>query len=92
MTITDRQRGYAREISDIFRNQGIRVEEDLRNEKIGFKIREALNRRVPYMTILGDKEMESRALSVRKRGEPVTTTTNVEGFVSLMKEEVAKRL
>ncbi len=59
MTITDRQQPYAKEIFAKLRAEGIRIEEDLRNEKIGFKIREARNQKVPYMIIVGDKEVSS---------------------------------
>ena len=69
MTIIDRAHAYAEEITLQLQQAGFRVEMDLRNEKIGFKIREARNQRMPYMVILGDKEMDTKCVSVRKRGE-----------------------
>ena len=92
MTITDRQHAYARETAEALRNEGVRVEEDLRNEKIGFKIREARNQKIPYMLIIGDKEMETQTLAVRKRGEEETRVLSFEQAVSQFHEEVAKRL
>ncbi|MFC1835582.1 His/Gly/Thr/Pro-type tRNA ligase C-terminal domain-containing protein [Thermodesulfobacteriota bacterium] len=70
---------------------GIRAEEDSRNEKIGFKIREARNRKIPYMVIIGDKETEMGNISVRKRGENTTSVFSIEEFLSLIEQEVASR-
>lgn len=92
MTITDRQDTYARETADALRNKGLRVEEDLRNEKIGLKIREARNQKIPYMIIIGDKEMETQTLAVRKRGEKDTRVLSFDQAVSQFQEEVAQRL
>jgi threonyl-tRNA synthetase len=92
MTITDRQRPYAEEIAETLRNQGVRLESDLRNEKIGFKIREARNQKIPFMIVIGDKEMESRTLAVRRRGEDSTKTFSTEEFLSMFQEEVSKRI
>ena len=69
LTITDRTDSYAVEIAETLKEHDIRVEIDLRNEKIGFKIREARNQKIPYMVILGDKELENRNIAVRKRGQ-----------------------
>ncbi|MFH1117013.1 MAG: threonine--tRNA ligase [Pseudomonadota bacterium] len=91
MTITDRQDSFAGEVADILRNEGVRFETDLRNEKIGFKIREARYQKIPYMIILGDKEVESRTLAVRKRGEDGTRVVAIEEFLSQFRDEVAKR-
>ena len=91
MTITDRQQSYAKEICAKLRAEGIRIEEDLRNEKIGFKIREARNQKVPYMIIVGDKEVSSGTLAVRKRGEEETKILTLEEFISMFREEVANR-
>ncbi|NOY62322.1 MAG: threonine--tRNA ligase [Gammaproteobacteria bacterium] len=70
LNITDRQAEYAAEIEGLLGKQGIRAKSDLRNEKIGFKIREHTLQRVPYQLILGDREMETRSVAVRtQRGE-----------------------
>jgi threonyl-tRNA synthetase len=91
MTITDRQQPYAQELAQKLRAAGIRLEEDLRNEKIGFKIREAANEKIPYMIIIGDKEVEKGTLAVRKRGQRATATLMFDEFVSLFQEEVSSR-
>jgi len=65
--ITDKHAGYASEVASYLRDSGYRVETDLRNEKIGFKIRELELGKVPYVIVVGDKEMESRTVSVRAR-------------------------
>ncbi len=91
MTITDRHQSYAVEVSNILRAAGFRIEEDLRNEKIGFKIREARNQKVPYMLIVGDKEIADRSVSVRKRGEDGTIALSIDECISKFREEIARR-
>jgi len=92
MTITDRDHAYAREVGRIMRDAGIRVEEDLRNEKIGYKIREARTQKIPYMVIIGDKEVESRSVAVRKRGQQETEVFALDEFLSRLRDEVARRV
>ncbi len=65
LNITDKQMHYAEAVSEVLNSQGLRVKTDLRNEKIGFKIREHTLQRVPYLLIVGEKEMESNMVSVR---------------------------
>jgi threonyl-tRNA synthetase len=91
MTITDRQHDYARSVVDQMRKEGVRVEEDLRNEKIGFKIREARNQKIPYMVIIGDKEAAAETIAVRKRGEETTKVIALQDFLSTVREEVMNR-
>ncbi|HKK14712.1 MAG TPA: threonine--tRNA ligase [Gammaproteobacteria bacterium] len=67
MNITDRQAEYARSVEETLKNQGIRSEADLRNEKIGFKIREHTIERVPYLLVIGDREAQSGTVAVRTR-------------------------
>jgi threonyl-tRNA synthetase len=67
LNITDRQAGYAREVEESLINQGLRVKSDLRNEKIGYKIREHTIQRVPYLLVVGDRELETGTLAVRTR-------------------------
>ncbi|MBI5569548.1 MAG: threonine--tRNA ligase [Desulfomonile tiedjei] len=91
MTITDRHQPYAAQISETLKREGLRLEEDFRNEKIGFKIREARNQKTPYMIIIGDKEMSGGTLSVRKRGEQTTSELTLEEFLSRFRQEVENR-
>ncbi len=76
MNITDRTEAYAAEVVQILSNQGVRVTADLRNEKIGFKIREHTLQKVPYLLVVGDREMESNTVAVRTRaGEDLGVMT-----------------
>ncbi len=69
LPIADRHIDYANEVKEELQNKGYRVEVDSRSEKIGYKIREAQLQKIPYMLVIGDKEVESRTVGVRKRGE-----------------------
>ncbi len=91
MTITSRQDSYAGEVSTYLRTKGFRVEMDRRNEKIGLKIREARTQKIPYMVILGDKELEHRSLAVRTRGQETTVQHSWESFELLLDEQVRSR-
>ncbi|MBI5251231.1 MAG: threonine--tRNA ligase, partial [Desulfomonile tiedjei] len=92
MTITDKQRPYAEEMAEILKNEGVRLEADLRNEKIGFKIREARNQKIPFMIVIGDKEVENRTLAVRRRGEDSSNAFSAEDFLALFRDEVRRRV
>jgi threonyl-tRNA synthetase len=67
LNITERQEAYARELADRLRGAGVRVATDLRNEKIGYKIREHSLQKLPYQLVVGDKEMQASAVAVRTR-------------------------
>ncbi|MEN9527738.1 MAG: hypothetical protein RLY56_1689, partial [Pseudomonadota bacterium] len=81
MNITDRQDDYVRKVADFLKNQGLRVETDLRNEKIGFKIREHTLQRVPYLLVAGDKEVAAELLSVRTRSGKDLGQMSAQTFV-----------
>jgi len=91
LTITDRTDSYATEIAEKLREQDIRVDIDLRNEKIGFKIREARNLKIPYMVILGDKELENHNIAVRRRGQDSTISVDLAGFIDSLNQEIKTR-
>ena len=91
MNITDAQADYAEEVAQSLRNRGFRVISDLRNEKIGFKIREHSIQRVPYLLVVGDKEKESRAVAIRTREGSDLGSMPLEQFTALMAEEVDRR-
>lgn len=92
MTITDRHAEYASELARSLEKQGFRVKIDLRNEKIGFKIREHSMQRVPYLLIIGDKEMEEQTISVRtQKGEDLGSLSIGEFTERLTKEIEDKR-
>jgi len=81
LPITDSQNAYAEQVASRLEEQGIRVEKDLRNEKIGFKIREAQLQKIPYMLVLGDQEIEAKTVAVRKRKSKETRVMPVEDFL-----------
>jgi threonyl-tRNA synthetase len=89
--ITDRQNDYCLEVAENLRNQGLRVETDLRNEKVGFKIREHTIKRVPYLLVAGDREMEGRTLAVRTRGGKDLGVIELRELASSLCDEVASR-
>jgi len=90
-TITDRQDEYARKVTDSLVNQGFRVESDLRNEKVGFKIRAHTLQRVPYLLVAGDKEVAANLLSVRTRGGKDLGTMSPETFAERLRDELDSR-
>jgi threonyl-tRNA synthetase len=91
LNITDRQAGYMAECADFLKNQGVRVDTDLRNEKIGFKIREHTLRRVPYLLVAGDREAESRTLAVRTRSGEDLGSMPLEAVAELIQSDIAGR-
>ena len=91
MNITDEQAEFVTEVEKTLKKQGFRVESDLRNEKIGFKIREHTIQRVPYILVVGNREVEGSAVSVRtQKGEDLGSMT-VEDFAGLMNREVSTK-
>jgi len=91
MTITDRQSDYVTRVAETLKKQGFRAQSDLRNEKVGFKIREHTLRRVPYLLVAGDKEVASNLLSVRTRSGKDLGTMSVETFVERLTVELESR-
>ncbi|KAB7705939.1 threonine--tRNA ligase [Bacillus aerolatus] len=81
---------YAKEVQEKLRQAGIRVELDSRDEKIGYKIREAQMQKIPYMLVVGDKEIETDSVNVRKYGEQKSETVAFADFLDLIKKEAKK--
>ena len=93
LTITDRANDFAYELMDTFKKNGLHVEVDARNEKIGFKIREAQMEKVPYMLVIGDKEVEEKAVNVRTRkGETLGTMPYAEALALFLEEVRTKEI
>ena len=91
INITDSQAEYAKKVTQTFQNEGFRVNSDLRNEKIGFKIRGHSMQRVPYLLVVGDKEIENGTVAVRTRdGEDLGSMT-IEEVVALFHSDTEKR-
>lgn len=91
LTITDRANEAAEALSAKMTARGMRVETDLRNEKIGFKIREAQMQKIPYMLIIGDKEAETGAVAVRSRKEGDLGAMPIDDFLAKLDEEIKTR-
>ena len=88
LPIADSHKEYANKLKEQFENQGIRVELDDREEKIGYKIREAQLQKIPYMLIIGDKEIEANAVGVRSRKDGDVGQMTVRAFIEKIEEEV----
>ena len=86
--ITDRQHEYAKELEARLNAAGIRVEADYRSEKMGYKIREAQLKKIPYMLVVGDKEMEDGTVAVRARKEEKGGTMTVDAFLAAIRAEI----
>ncbi|MGG0724385.1 threonine--tRNA ligase [Bacillus mycoides] len=82
---------YANRIADKLAQAGIRVERDIRDEKLGYKIREAQMQKVSYVLVIGDKEMESKAVNVRKYGEEKSEVVSLDIFAASIEEEIKGR-
>ncbi len=91
LTITDRADDAAKAVQDKLESIGIRTEIDLRNEKIGFKVREAVMMKIPYMLVIGDKEVENGTVNVRTRKGEVIGTMKLEEAIALFQEEIATK-
>ena len=88
LSLTERNCDYADEITATLRENGLRAESDNRNEKIGYKIREALNEKVPYLIIVGDEEEKNKTISIRGRGYESKSGLNLNDFIARLKEEI----
>ncbi len=92
LNITDRQTEYVENCHKRLRDKGFRVEMDLRNEKIGFKIREHTLMRVPYLLVVGDREMEQGAVAVRTRKGEDLGSMPLDDFILRMHAETTERV
>jgi len=92
LTISDAHSDYAYKVRDELERKGFRVEVDDRSEKIGYKIREARLEKVPYMLVVGDKEVENGELAVKTRTGEDKGTMNVDALVSMFDEEIDKTI
>jgi threonyl-tRNA synthetase len=91
MNITDKQADYCEKVVQNLENKGFRAESDLRNEKIGFKIRERTLQKVPYLLVIGDKEVEAGTVAVRTRTGEDLGSIPLDEFVNLLGSDVAKK-
>jgi len=91
LNITDKQSEYAKSVEDALKNKGFRVISDLRNEKIGFKIREHTIHKVPYLLVVGDKEVEANTVAVRARRGEDLGSMDLDAFITHLTDDVARR-
>jgi threonyl-tRNA synthetase len=88
LNITDKQADYSRSVVDALKKQGFRVELDLRNEKIGFKIRQHTIQRIPYLLVVGDREAETNCVAVRTRDGKDLGSLSIEAFAERLQTEI----
>ncbi|HOJ81024.1 MAG TPA: His/Gly/Thr/Pro-type tRNA ligase C-terminal domain-containing protein, partial [Clostridiales bacterium] len=91
LPIVDKHHDYARQVAGKLQDAGIRAEVDYRNEKIGYKIREAQMEKVPYMLVLGDKEAENGQVAVRSRKDGDLGPMLLDDFIARITEEVRSK-
>ena len=91
MNITEHQADYCRQVVERLRAENFRVELDLRNEKIGYKIRDNSHYRFPYQIVVGDKEKQENKVAVRRKAEDLGSL-NIDDFISQLKQEIAESL
>ena len=91
LTITDKQADYARSLEKVMKEKGFRAKADLRNEKISFKIREHTLQRVPYLLVLGDREMSEQTMAVRTRNGKDLGSMTVDAFQERLAADIARR-
>jgi threonyl-tRNA synthetase len=91
LNITDAQAEYARSVAKTLQNQGLRVHLDLRNEKITYKIREHSMQKLPYLLVVGDKEMAAGAVAVRARGGIDLGAMSLEAFTQKILGDIASK-
>ncbi|MGE5678104.1 MAG: threonine--tRNA ligase [Pseudomonadota bacterium] len=92
LPISEKQQAYAEKLKARFEEMDIRAEADLRNEKVGYKIREAQLQKVPYMLVVGDKEMEDGTVSVRDRKDGDKGVMNIDDFLARITKEIKDRV
>ena len=91
LNITDKQSVYSKEVRDSLKKNGFRVKSDLRNEKITYKIRDHSLNKVPYLLIVGDKELEKNSVSVRARGAKDLGSMSVKEFSSMVSKDIKEK-
>ena len=91
LDITDSQSGYAVEVAKMLQKQGVRVQTDLRNEKVGYKIREHSMQKVPYILVVGDKEKANGTVAVRARGNQDLGVMKLDDFAQKLIADIASR-
>jgi threonyl-tRNA synthetase len=92
LNIADSQAEYTKEVIEILKKNGIRCESDLRNEKITYKIREHSMQRIPYLVVLGDREVEKKQVTVRTQKGEDLGSMSIDGFIAHLKKDIESRV
>ena len=92
MNIAESSEEYACKVYEKLAGLGVRVEKDIRNEKISYKIREATKQKIPYILVVGDKEKENNQVSVRKRGSQESTVLDLDAFIDELLREIKEKI
>ena len=92
LNIADSQTEYTKDIIEILKKNGIRCESDLRNEKITYKIREHSIQRIPYLVVLGDREVEKKQVTVRTQKGEDLGSMSIDGFIAHLKKDIDARI
>jgi threonyl-tRNA synthetase len=87
LTITENQAAYGHEVARVLKDRALRVQADLRNEKISYKIREHSLQKIPYLLVVGDKEMQAGTVAVRARGGEDLGAMRLEDFADRLQKE-----
>ena len=90
LTVTDNHNDFARTCQDALQRAGVRVELDLRNEKLGYKVREAQMEKIPYALVIGDQEVEQSCVNVRMLGGNNLGVMSIDAFADLLRQECEK--
>jgi len=91
ISVGEGHKDYTQKLASKFKSEEIRVEADISEETVGNKIRKAVAYKIPYILVIGDKEMEGDSLAIRKRGERNTTNMNEDEFISLLKKDIKEK-
>jgi threonyl-tRNA synthetase len=91
LNISEKQDEFCAKVAETLGNQGFRVDSDLRNEKIGFKIRQHTLDKVPYLLVVGDREVESETVAVRTRSGEDLGSMSIEAFAQHLADDVGRR-
>src|SRR5699024_1512275 len=89
--VSDIHMDYVRKVEDELKESGIRVHVDVRDEKLGYKIRGAQMQKIPYILVLGDKEIESNSVNVRRYGQKETKIVKLEQFIQNIKDDIESK-
>jgi threonyl-tRNA synthetase len=91
VSVSDEQSGYVDELKEKLIALGMRVETDTRNESVSYKVRETIEKKVPYIGVIGEKEIEGKMISVRKRGESKPVNMKVDDFIQMIQDKSESR-